>query len=426
MTLSAPVSVSRAVKWRSRRDWFLAAGIWLGLLLPNLCAAETLQIQLPKYRLQAQELAVVVNDSDPLSVRIGEYYMQARKIPKENLLHLRFEPGKESMGATRFTRLRETLLRQTPEHIQAYALTWTTPYRVACMSITSAFTFGFDNAWCSERRCASTRHSPYYDYTGVTPYSDLSIRPTMSIAAKTFADAKALIDRGISSDGTLPEGTAYLMSTSDKQRNVRARDYPLTRRVMEGWLDTRIVRGDVLKDRHDVLFYFTGKTHVDGLDSLTFLPGAIADHLTSTGGKLNGRRQMSALRWLEAGASGSYGTVVEPCNHPGKFPDPRLLMENYSHGATLLEAYWKSVQQPGEGIFIGDPLAAPFDRVEITRSRRGIQLITRNLRPGLYQLGHSGNPIGPFHNLSKLRVKVHQEKFTLPGKEDGYYRLKPL
>jgi threonine synthase len=30
---------------------------------------------------------------------------------------------------------------------------------------------------------------------------------------------------------------------------------------------------------------------------------------------------MSALRWLEAGASGSYGTVVEPCNHPAKFPD---------------------------------------------------------------------------------------------------------
>ena len=29
-------------------------------------------------------------------------------------------------------------------------------------------------------------------------------------------------------------------------------------------------------------------------------------------------------------------------------------------GDTLIEAYWKSVQQPGEGIFIGEPLARPW------------------------------------------------------------------
>ena len=69
---------------------------------------------------------------------------------------------------------------------------------------------------------------------------------------------------------------------------------------------------------------------------------------------------MSALRWLEAGATGSYGTVVEPCNLLGKFPNPGLVMESYAAGRTLLEAYWQSVQQPGEGIFIGEPLAAPF------------------------------------------------------------------
>jgi len=72
--------------------------------------------------------------------------------------------------------------------------------------------------------------------------------------------------------------------------------------------------------------------------------------------------QMSALRWLEAGATRSYGAVVEPCNLPQKFPDPVVVSEAYLQGETLIEAYWKSVAMPGQGIFIGGPLAAPFRR----------------------------------------------------------------
>jgi len=31
-------------------------------------------------------------------------------------------------------------------------------------------------------------------------------------------------------------------------------------------------------------------------------------------------------------------------------------------GDTVLEAYWKSVEMPGQGLFIGEPLARPFGR----------------------------------------------------------------
>jgi len=54
--------------------------------------------------------------------------------------------------------------------------------------------------------------------------------------------------------------------------------------------------------------------------------------------------------------------VVEPCNLPQKFPHPAVLARHYLRGDTLIEAYWKSVQMPGQGIFIGEPLAAPFRR----------------------------------------------------------------
>jgi uncharacterized protein (TIGR03790 family) len=69
---------------------------------------------------------------------------------------------------------------------------------------------------------------------------------------------------------------------------------------------------------------------------------------------------MSALRWLEAGVTGSFGTVVEPCNYREKFPDPALLLAYYRRGDTLLEAYWRSVAMPDQGLFIGEPLARPW------------------------------------------------------------------
>jgi hypothetical protein len=97
----------------------------------------------------------------------------------------------------------------------------------------------------------------------------------------------------------------------------------------------------------------------------------VADHLTSFGGQLTGSRQMSALRWLEAGATGSYGTVVEPCNLTAKFPDPGLLLAYYRRGDTLIEAYWRSVAMPDQGLFIGEPLARPWPARFTPQARGG-------------------------------------------------------
>jgi uncharacterized protein (TIGR03790 family) len=121
-----------------------------------------------------------------------------------------------------------------------------------------------------------------------------------------------------------------------------------------------VVRRNTLKYRNDVMFYFTGLAKVRDITSNHFLPGAIADHLTSSGGKLTGSSQMSSLRWLEAGATGSFGTVVEPCAIVQKFPRPDIVINHYLDGETLIESYWKSVEMPGQGVFIGEPLATPF------------------------------------------------------------------
>jgi len=316
--------------------------------------------------LDARQLAVVVNTWDPLSVEIGEYYAAKRNIHFQNFIKVGFPPGKTSMTSKEFAVLKAWVEDQTMPQVQAYALTWAAPYRVECMSITSAFAFGFDPGFCEEG-CKPTRLSPYFNSTTRQPYTRLGMRPTMVLAATTFTQAKALIDRGAESDETHPPGTAYLLSTSDGARNVRSTSYPTVERNLKGRLRVTTLKENALFNEKDVLFYFTGTVRVEGLETLTFVPGAIADHLTSTGGQLTNSDQMSALRWLEAGATGSYGTVIEPCNIPQKFPNIPIVTGAYLKGETLLEAYWKSVAMPGQGIFIGDPLAAPFRTRAVAR-----------------------------------------------------------
>lgn len=310
-------------------------------------------------RLKPHQLGIIINQSDPLSVKIGQYYQQQRKIPEQNLIYIKFEPNRIVLSPKKFQLLKTQVDAQTPSYIQGYALTWVSPYRVGCMSITSAFAFGYDTTYCANG-CSPTKSSPYFDTESSQPYQDFKFRPTVAIAGSNFTEAKNLIDRGIASDGTYPKGTAYLMSTSDGSRNVRALEYPSIVRELAQRFPLKIINADTLNNKSDVMFYFTGLKQVNKLESNIFIPGAIADHLTSFGGQLTNSKQMSSLRWLEKGATGSYGTVVEPCNFPQKFSHPGIVMKHYLKGDTLLEAYWKSVAWPGQGIFIGEPLARPF------------------------------------------------------------------
>ena len=130
-------------------------------------------------------------------------------------------------------------------------------------------------------------------------------------------------------------------------------------------------------------FYLTGLADVPQIATNTYLPGAIADHLTSYGGYIpqNGG-QMSIVRWLEAGATASYGTAFEPCNYTNKFPNALTLLPHYFRGETVIEAYWKSVEWPGEGVFVGEPLARPWGDAIITWEPPTLTIETYQLVPG--------------------------------------------
>lgn len=368
---------------------------------------------LPRASIGPADLAVLVAEGDALSEAAALAYQQARGIPAANIIRVAVPAGSDSISDSDFASLKAAIDARLPPHVQAQLVTWLQPSRVlgstvpgaaggagspCTMGITSALAFGFNPAFCGG--CRRTQASAYYDSDTTRPWTDLRIRPAMLLGAATPDAARALIQRGLAAEGTAPTGTGWLVRTADAARSVRWPDYlalpaqwtatpdaPAGAGATPGlalrYLDASDpATAQEVVDQTDLLFYFTGAMKLARLDSNRFLPGAVADHLTSSGGALpNGYGQMPATAWLAAGATASYGTVEEPCNHVDKFPRASVLIEHYLRGATVLEAYWKSVAWPGQGLFVGDPLARPWAHVPSAVVEDGAVVVrTRALR----------------------------------------------
>ena len=386
---------------------------------------------LPKQSLAPEELAVVVNTQDPQSVAVAAYYVEHRQIPAENVVELAF-PAEAVLTPELFAPLKAEIDALDPS-IQALALTWVQPYRVGCMSVTSAFALGFDPKYCSQP-CNPTAPSPYYNSESLAPFTDHGVRPAMAIAAATLDDALDLIDRGVAADGTFPTGDGVLIRTTDVARSVRWPDFIAT---VDAWkhpegltltyLDNSGGQGkDYVSGAQDLLFYFTGLAQVPEIASNTYRPGAVADHLTSYGGQIPESGQMSIIRWIEAGVTASYGTVVEPCNYPTKFPSTSVLLPHYFRGQTILEAYWKSVAWPGEGVFVGEPLARPWGGSAVDWQGGALTITTTLLKPGkAYHLEAADAESGPWTPvLQDISIPAHQRlEIVLDPAPAPFYRL---
>jgi uncharacterized protein (TIGR03790 family) len=326
--------------------------LYLALAIPLALAAAGARAQLVP-----SQLALIVNDEEPNSVAVGEEYRKLRNVPAANVIHVRIPGSPRKLDAVSFAHLKADIDARLPSGVQAVLFVWTAPYAVECNGITAAYTLGYDAAQC-DKPCGPGRRSPVFNATLGAPPTRLSmLLPTTSPEL-----AKALITRGMAAGFSMPKAGAYYLRTSEAARNSRAVFFPRDGVVAPRRLTIHNLKQDALENASDVMIYQTGKARVDRLDTLKFLPGALADHLTSFGGDLLADHQMSSLRWLEAGATASYGTVSEPCNHWQKFPHPEVLLRSYLRGATAIEAYWRSVAWPAQGLFIGEPLAAPYPR----------------------------------------------------------------
>jgi uncharacterized protein (TIGR03790 family) len=326
---------------------------------------------------------VVVNQNSANSVQLGNDYCELRGVPPQNVLRLtNWTGGAINWSPSDFqTQLLNPLLaasasRGLTRQAQLVVLSMDIPYRVTdgdnVNSTTSALFYGFKTNTTPVAGIASC--SLPDNSSNSYAYSELAFCQATPNTATTnsflaimltdtnLAAAENTLRRGLAADSSQPTQTVYLAKTDDSARNVRFVEFDNA--VFENQVvgNDAVARIDTDSTAFTNLFgLMTGLANFS-LATNALVPGALGDTLTSFGGYiLENSGQTPLLAFLEAGAAGSYGTVVEPCNYTQKFPDPVDYFYQ-TRGFSLVEAYYQSVLNPFEGLLVGEPLAAPFAR----------------------------------------------------------------
>lgn len=386
------------------------------------------------FALNNKNLYVVVNTSDPSSVALGDYYMKARGIPSANIIKV-IMPVRPQIGPAEAQDLLNKIAAN--KDAKGFALAWSMPYKVGSnQSVTSFVSNGPVNPLVFTSTCNSTPNNPYFD-TGIAvdkASAPINFRPSMLLASYTssvprkdgsfitpdstmltdatkmnsyLAGIKQTIGKGISSDFSKPVGTAYFLKTTDAIRTGPRQvsmDYAKT--LFGSYTNISVLSSNNTGGKKDILMELTGLPVFYPAEggAANFLPGAVGDSLTSFSGSLYYTYgQTSALEFLRAGTTASYGTVREPCAYGEKFPKPETLTRYIVSGDTIAEAYWKSVLWPTEGLFIGEPLARPYSKMTITDVAGGATIFNKSARPGYYDIYSSDAKVAS-------RVLLEQKK----------------
>lgn len=317
---------------------------------------------------------VVANQPSSNSCELANYYCQQRQVPPQNVLYINWTGGNTLWSSNDLqTNLVVPLLnmlatRQLTNQIEFLVLSMDIPFQTsggsAVNSTTAALFYGLrlgngtDPMGTTNSYAASEgifgQDTPLVGSPG---YSFL----TTMITGDSLAQAEQLVNQGVAGDGTFPQESAVLAKSSDTARNIRYIYFD------NAVFNVNILGvSSILRSNTDSVWwpggcmgYETGLPYFS-VPSGMFVPGAMADSLTSYGGVIFGNNdQTNELAFIDAGASGSYGTVSEPEDDTQKFPNPQVYFYQ-ARGFSLAESYYQSINVPYLGLIVGEPLSAPF------------------------------------------------------------------
>jgi uncharacterized protein (TIGR03790 family) len=327
---------------------------------------------------------VVVNTNSADSVELGDYYATAHGIPAHHLCEVGIDVTLNTLTTNQFnTLLRDPIQAHiTNENLEAQidfvVLCQNFPTRINnSQGLTTALFYG--PRYSGTSGCAaptSYTSNEYFHaeqaFASSDGWSSTNGFITFHLMASNLPTAKLVVDRGAAAQSSFPDAAIYLRMRGDQPRGVREQLFANTQFSFSS------LPGLPLSCDFPPLYtILTGNTNVmgyhDGFPRLascpwvysnnSWLSGAYGDLLTSYGGYLaqltNGTTQSTVLDWMWIGATASFGTVAEPCAYLEKFPDP-LMGFYYARGFTIGESYAMAVAAPYQGLFAGDPLAAPF------------------------------------------------------------------
>jgi hypothetical protein len=360
-----------------------------------------------------ENILLVVNPASPESMYLANYYRAKRNIPARNIVYI--DPGATNysafagpngnidavLGVIRSRRLEDHIdyivVAGTDRfYVDAPGLVTDGCFPVNRFSQSSVYTMAFLK---DQLLAGSVPSSLGNQYSSINPSAPLAFDSSNSYLSgnvstsanarryfigaqlgytgslgNTLSDIFAMIDSSVAADGTQPAGKFYYMNNlADPIRNIRAcgsfagcngsvvNFTSAINAITAAGGTAEIISAVLPAGRHDCLGVLTGDANpdIDG-ENMTLLPGAFADHLTSWAATFDNSAQTKMSAWIRRGASGTSGTVEEPCAYPGKFPFPSMHAQ-YFRGLSLGEAHLRSLSYvPFQHLFLGDPMTRPF------------------------------------------------------------------
>lgn len=332
-------------------------------------------------------VVVVINTNSANSVELGNYYCERRSVPPQNVLRIGWTGDNRDWYTTNLdTVIRAPLTnmlaaRQLTNQIDYILLSMDIPFRARVTTgssttsgintTTSALFYGFKADGCNS--CPAGLPScnlpdwssnSYAGSEGIfrkTPPVSATSNSwlTIMLTFSNLADAKAIVDRGVAGDFSFPTQTAYLAKSFDTARNIRyfSFDNAIFNTRLQGNYSLIATNASSPNGLGTMLGFQIGVQTFPVSGS--FVPGALADNLTSYGGDFFVSDHTGVMSLLNAGATACYGTAIEPCAYEEKFPSP-LVYFYQSRGFTAAECYYQSVTNPYQGVLVGEPLTAPF------------------------------------------------------------------
>ena len=414
------------------------------------------------------ENAVLITDpSDATSMYVGNYYKNARNIPDSNVLYMNSKATNYGTFAStnQSAFVGSILQRNIVDHADYVVIApfagFYVPYKgeptgpgstatcsaPARYSISSVYTLSQMSAQfvssntpfvanqffgdSSNTALGFSSNQGYLNGAASTSpsaskyYISALLGHTSGQLGNSVQDLLSMIDNSVSADGT-GRGAGgrfyYMNNTADVLRNLRACgstscSSPTLYNAAAARLQTSGFSASVLpgilppSGTTNVLGVMTGSaTQAIPGAPFTFAHGAVGDTLTSWAALFDctGSCQTAVSAWIQQGASGSQGSVEEPCAIAGIFPTANFHYY-YAQGMSLGESYLRSLQYvPTHDLLYGDPLTRPFafiPTVTVSNPPTGIQ-------SGLVTITPSGSSPNPGAAISSFDLLVDGVKVS--------------
>jgi uncharacterized protein (TIGR03790 family) len=382
----------------------IVRGVWL--------LAAVLSIGSPVFAQSAENVAVIINDNDPVSRQVGEYYTRARGIPAANVIHLKTSTEDTIAYAAFVATIQQPIAAalsraRLEDQILYLVLTKGIPLRIAgttgqdgtMASVDSELTLLYRRLVGQSVFTRGRIDNPYFlgtpDIREARPFThrDYDIYLVSRLDAFTVEDALRLIDRGKSpeTDGkiVLDQRDALVNRTGEDWLTLAA-----SRLIAAGHGDRVILETSPKPARgiKPVLGYYSwGSTDAQNRVrnvELDFAPGALAATFVATDARsfheppanwvptndptnratwFAGSAQSLVGDLIRAGVTGAAGHVAEP--YLESAVKPEILFLAYLSGFNLVESFYLAIPHLSwQTVVIGDPLCGPFQRKLLTRA----------------------------------------------------------